>query len=49
MLFIKINAIDNNATEELLHIGFDILTIPIAISICGSMIFYIVEFLYSQS
>ena len=47
-----LNAIDNNVTEELLlHNGFSILTIPITVSICGSMIFYIAiyEFLYSQS
>jgi peptide/histidine transporter 3/4 len=41
----------NNTEEELLNIGFGILIIPITVSICGSMIFYIAifEFLYSQS
>ena len=45
------DAFDNNTTEELLNINFGILTIPIAASTCGSMIFYIAifEFLYSQS
>ena len=46
-----LDTITNDTTEELPNIGPGILIIPIAVSICGSMVFYmaIYEFLYSQS